>query len=146
MRCVPGLIATTAIALAVTGCAGAGSSSAGGPPPPTGSAGSPSSAAAQPSSAAGEPSSAVGSPSAPPCTTHSCIAQDAEQSMVGTAAKDGSVVTKADCYRSTVTANAGDTYTVSCDITYTDGTVWNGLVTLLMASNQVSWQPESEVS
>lgn len=66
--------------------------------------------------------------------------------MVGTTAKDGSVVTKAVCFKSTVQANPADTYTVSCDITYTDGTVWNGLVTLLLASDQVSWQPESEVS
>ena len=66
--------------------------------------------------------------------------------MVGTTAKDGSVVTKADCYKSTVQANPGDTYTVSCDITYTDGSVWNGLVTLLLASDQISWQPQSEVS
>ena len=105
-------------------------------------------AAGSPSSAAGSPSAAAGSPSASsvPCTTHSCIVTDAEQSMVGTSAKDGSVVTKATCFKSSVKSNPGDTYTVSCNITYTDGTVWNGLVTLLLASDQVSWQPESEVS
>ena len=66
--------------------------------------------------------------------------------MVGKSAKDGSVVTKATCFKSTVKANPGDTYTVSCNVTYTDGQVWNGLVTLLLASDQVSWQPQSEVS
>ena len=33
------------------------------------------------------------------------------------------MITKADRYKSTVKANPGDTYTVSCDIAYSDGTV-----------------------
>lgn len=138
MRRLSALI-VLAVSSLLAGCATPGSP-AGGPPPP---AGSPSAAAA-----AGSPSAAAGSPSAaaPPCTTHACIASDAEQSMVGTAAKDGSVVTKTVCFKSSVRHNPGDTYTVSCDVTYTDGTVWNGLVTILMDSGQVSWQPESEVS
>jgi hypothetical protein len=65
---------------------------------------------AQPSSAVGsaEPSSDLGSSV---CTTHACIVQEAEQSEVGVQAKDGSVVTKAVCFKSTVRANPGDTYT-----------------------------------
>lgn len=136
-------------ALTLTGCAASGSSSSSPPPPaasPSSAAGSPSAAAGSPSAAAGSPSAAAGSPSSAPCTTHACIVSDAQSSMVGTTAKDGSVITKAVCFKSTVKANPGDTYTVSCNITYTDGTVWNGLVTLLLASNQVSWQPQSEVS
>ena len=85
------------------------------------------------------------SPSGAMCTTRSCIASDAQQSMVGTTAEDGSVVTKAKCFRSTVRHNGGDTWTVSCDVTYTDQTVWAGLVTILPASGQVSWQPETQV-
>ena len=126
-------------ALALTGCASTTTTTVRAPSsaPP---------AAAPSASALAAAPSATPSPSEVACTSHSCITQDAEQSMVGTTAKDGSVITKADCFKSTVKANPGDTYTVSCDIAYTDGTVWNGLVTLLLASNQISWQPESEVS
>ena len=130
-----------AAALTLTGCASSGSSSSFTPVTQTFT-----SDAGSPSSAAGQPSAAAGSPTAVPCTTRSCIASDAQQSMVGTSAEDGSVVTKARCFKSTVKANPGDTYTVSCDITYTDGQVWAGLVTLLLASNQVSWQPQTELS
>ena len=136
-----GVGGTTGSGQAAGSAAAAASSAA-----PSSDAGSPSSnvGSAQPSSDAGaEPSSSAGGSD---CTSHACIVQEAEQWEVGQQAKDGSVVTKAVCYESTVTANAGDTYTVSCDLTYTDGTVWAGLVTILEASNQVSWQPESEVS
>lgn len=140
--------------VAVTGCASSSSPPGSAPlasvtatglsAPPSSDAGQPSSDAGQPSSAAGQPSSGAGST---PCTTHACIAQDAQQSEVGTTAEDGSVITKAVCYKSTVKYSAGsDTYTVSCQMTYTDGSVWSGLVTLLMASNQVSWQPQYQVS
>ena len=38
-----------------------------------------------------------------------------------------------------------DAYTVSCQMTYTDGSVWAGLVTLLMGSERASWQPQHQV-
>jgi hypothetical protein len=64
---------------------------------------------------------------------------------VNLVAKDGSVITKAVCYKSTVRHNSGDTYTASCDATYSDQTVWSGYATLLVAEQKVSWQPVSEV-
>jgi hypothetical protein len=111
------------------------------------SGGAPSAAAGSPSAAAGSPSTAAGSQSAsaPPCTTHSCIVAGIEQSLPGQTAKDGSVITKAVCYKSTVKDNPGDTYTVSCDVTYSDGEVWSELVTFLAASDQITWEPENEL-
>jgi hypothetical protein len=55
------------------------------------------------------------------------------------------VITKAKCFKSTVKANAGDTYTVSCDVTYSDGEVWSELVTYLVATDQLTWEPEQEL-
>ena len=141
------LAAIFALTVATAACGSTSSSSSHPSFTPTtqsfNAAGSPSDAAGSPSSAAGAPSAAAGSPSSAPCLTHACIVQIAEQSMVGTTAKDGSVITKAVCYKSTVQySSAANTYTVSCDITYTDGSTWHGLVTLLENSDQVSWQPQ----
>jgi hypothetical protein len=68
-----------------------------------------------------------------------------ERTLPGTEAKDGSVMTKVTCYESTVKANPGDTYTVSCNVSYSDGEVWSGYATVLEASQQVSWEPENEL-
>ena len=97
---------------------------------------------------AAQPSSADGSPSAPapPSTTHAYTVSDIEQSLPGTEAKDGSGMTKVVCHKSTVMANPGDTYTVSSDVTYSDGEVWSGYATLLAASEQISWEPEQELA
>ena len=97
----------------------------------------------------GEPSSAVDSPTpdvTTTCTSHSCVVQVIEASLPGIQAKDGSVMTKASCYQSTVTANPGDTSTVACNVTYSDGSVWSGLATWVLSNDQVSWEPQSEVS
>jgi len=107
-------------------------------------------------SAAGGPSaapsaSALAAPPSPSpsstaiCTSHACIVSDIEQSLVGQAAKDGSVITKAVCHKSTVRANPGDTYTASCDVTYSDGEVWSEYATLLAATDQITWEPEQEL-
>ena len=80
------------------------------------------------------------------CTSHACIVSDVEKSLVGLVAKDESVITKAVCYKSTVKANPGDTYTVSCDVTYSDGTVYSGDATLLVAKDQIAWEPTGQVS
>lgn len=105
-------------------------------------AGSPSAGAPPSSSALAAPSP---SSSPPPCLTHSCIVSVIEQTLPGTEAKDGSVMTKAVCYKSTVKSNPGGTYTASCDVSYSDGEVWSGYATLLVAQQQVSWEPEQEV-
>jgi Protein of unknown function (DUF2510) len=73
---------------------------------------------AEPSSAVGSPSSDVGaepssSAGGSDCTSHSCIVQEAQQSEVGTQAKDGSVVNSAVCYESTVTYSAASDTTPS---------------------------------
>jgi hypothetical protein len=139
------------VVLAITGCA-----SSGGTAPPAEQSSIASAVAGQgdlaapPSSDVGtEPSSGIESPApevTTTCTTHSCVVQVAEASLPGTQAKDGSVMTKAACYSSTVVANPGNTYTVKCDVTYSDGDVWAGFVTWILDGDQVSWEPQTEVS
>jgi hypothetical protein len=99
--------------------------------------------AAPTASALAAPPIATASP--PPCTTHACIVSDLEQSLVGLVAKDESVITKATCYKSTVVDNAGNTYTAQCHVTYSDDTVYSGYATLLVNSDQVSWEPTEEL-
>ena len=117
------LIAMSAVAIALAGCGSLGSSTA---------AGAPASAAGAPSSA---PSAAA------PCTTHACIAADAE-GLKGTVAKDNAVMTKVACTVSTVRQIVSGTYTVHCTVTYSDGMVARGIASVLTAgSGQVDWEP-----
>lgn len=87
------------------------------------------------------PSSAAASPSGEVCYTHSCIVSDAEQ-MTGTTASDGSVITKMSCDVSTVRHAAPGVFTVGCTATYTDGSQWYGIVSVLTSKSQLSWQPQ----
>ena len=125
---IPALL-ILASALAVTGCAASTSSSPSATFTPattrtfTSNPGSPSAAAASPSASA-------------TCTSHACIVGDVEQTLTGLVAKDESVMTKVTCYKSMVKANPGDTYTVSCDVTYSDQEVWSGYATVLAASRR----------
>lgn len=80
------------------------------------------------------------------CTSHSCLAQEAELTLPGIEAQDGSVITKATCYESSVKHTAPGIFTVRCQATYTDGSVWSGLETLQPGADQSSWQPQTEVS
>ena len=128
-----------AAALALTGCAAASSSAPSAPASHT-----PSAAPVAATSAAPAPSPSAASTAI--CTSHACIVSDVEKSLVGLVAKDESVITKAVCYKSTVKANPGDTYTVSCDVTYSDGTVYSGDATLLVAKGQIAWEPTGQVS
>jgi hypothetical protein len=125
------LIASAIIAVALAGCASTGSSS--GAPPAT-------------SAAAGPSASALAAPpSSGPCLTHACVVTILQESLPGIVARDGSVITKAACFKSTVRHGSADTYTARCDVTYSDQTVWSGYATLLVAEQKVSWQPVSEV-
>jgi hypothetical protein len=140
MRRTPTLIAAAITVLALAGCASAGSSS-GGPPPPTGTAANPAgspSAAAPSSPALAAAPSATASP--PPCTTHSCIAQDAK-GLVGAVAQDESVITAMDCYQSTVKHAAPGIWTVDCTATYSDGSQVSGIATVLLSQDKVTWEP-----
>ena len=105
-------------------------------------------AAGSPSSAAGSPSAAAGSPSASsaPCTTHSCIISDAKSSLVGGVAKDESVMTALTCYSTSVKNPDPDIYTVTCQATYSDGSVWDGIASVLLTTSNVTWQPTQQVS
>lgn len=80
-------------------------------------------------------------PSAAACTTNACIASDAQQSLVGSVAKDDSVMTKATCRASTVKRNLGGTYTVVCTVTYSDGKVARGNANLIPAQNEITFEP-----
>jgi hypothetical protein len=80
-----------------------------------------------------------------PCTTHACITSDAE-GLKGTVAKDNSVMTKVTCKASTVRQVVSGTYTVHCTITYSDGSVWGGIASVLTGKGDVDWEPTKMVS
>src|SRR5271170_7989605 len=115
-------------ALALVGCASAASSSPGGPPPPTGTPTAAAAAAATPSSTVftAAPTSTP-SASATACTSHACVVQLLEQNLTGLVAEDEAVSTKVTCYVSTVVFYASaDTYSASCNVTYSDGSSASG--------------------
>src|SRR5580704_12089902 len=84
--------------------------------------------------------------SAPPCVTHACIAADIQKSLIGLVAKDEAVVTKAACKPSTVKQNAGQTWTVACTVTESDGSVASGYANLLPAAGKITWDPQTVIS
>ena len=130
MRRTPALIATAAIMIAaLAGCADLTKTFGGTP-------------SAAPSAAADPAPSAAASTL---CTTHACIVSNLQQSLTGLAAKDGSVITGATCYKKTVKHNAGNTWTAECHVTYSDQTVYSGFATLLVAKDEVSWEPVQEL-
>jgi hypothetical protein len=51
------------------------------------------------------------------------------------------VSTKAVCKPSTVKHNAGNTWTVQCTVTYSDGSVSTGYANLLPAQNKITFEP-----
>ncbi len=138
------LIAAALALTALTGCAGTTTTTvrtpASAPAASAAAAGSPSSAAGSPSTAAGSPSA-----SAAPCTTHACIAQDA-QGLIGGVAKDESVMTALSCQESTVKHLGPGIWSVRCLATYSDGAQWDGIATVLLSSSQVTWEPTQQVS
>jgi Protein of unknown function (DUF2510) len=80
------------------------------------------------------------------CTTASCIVTDAKQSLVGVVAKDESVITALSCKQSTVKNPDPGVWTVQCTATYSDGSEWDGIASVLMSQNKVTWEPTSIVS
>jgi hypothetical protein len=111
-------------------------------------AASSSAAAASSSAAAASSSAAAASSSAAiaACTSHSCLTQEAELTLPGEKATDGSVITKAVCYQSSVKYDPNGIDTVKCDVTFTDGSVWSVLATIQPAVNQFSWQAQTQLS
>jgi hypothetical protein len=94
--------------------------------------------------AAGPPSSSAPAPAPSPtqiCTTRACIVQDAEQGLIGDVAKDESVLTKMKCKPSTVRHNAGNTWTVACVATFSDGSKSDGYVNLLPGQSKITFEP-----
>jgi len=91
---------------------------------------------------AGAPSSAPSATTATAsCTTNACIANVAQQDLPGSLAKDESVITRAACEPSTVKQNAGDTWTVVCTATYSDGSQERGFANLLSDTDQITFEP-----
>ena len=125
-----------AASLTLTACSASGSSSA---TPPTSPASSPSSAAGSPSALAAAPSA---TPSPQPCTSHSCIIDDAKQ-LVGSVAKDESVITAMSCEESTVKHLAPGIWSVRCTATYSDGSQVAGIATVLLEQGKITWEPTS---
>ena len=114
----------TAAAILLAGCGSLGSSPAA---PPQGS-----------------PAAAVSS-SAAPCTTDKCLAGDM-QTLVGTVDKEDSVMTKLACKASTVKRKTAGIWTMTCTVTYSDGTVARGVGTVDEAQDEVTFEPETIVS
>jgi hypothetical protein len=79
------------------------------------------------------------------CTTNSCIAADAE-TLKGTVAKDNSVMTKVTCREVTVKQVVSGTYTVHCTATYSDGSVWGGIASVLTAQGNIEWEATNMIS
>ena len=75
------------------------------------------------------------------CTSNSCIAQDAKQSLTGVVAKDESVITGLSCDQCTVKNPSQGVYTVSCTATYSDGSRWAGIASVLISQNKTTWEP-----
>jgi hypothetical protein len=96
------------------------------------------------SSPAAAPSSSALA-SAAPCTSNACIATNAEV-LKGTVAKDYSVMTNVTCSKSTVKEVVSSTYTVHCTVSYSDGSMWDGIASVLISKNEVDWEPTTMVS
>jgi hypothetical protein len=124
-------IAAIPLVAILTGCAATTATSA-----PPAAAGSPSASAL----AAPSPSASV------MCTTNACVASDIEQSLLGQIAKDNAVATKVVCPVSSVKANAGQTWTASCRVTESDGTVSEGYGNFVESSDQVTYDPQTVLS
>jgi hypothetical protein len=133
-----------AAALALSGCA----SAATGTTADLAASSSLASAAAHASSAAAAAAASAlasaASPSAPACTTHACIVAILQQSLTGDIASDNSVATSVFCNKKTVKFHAdADTYTATCTITYTDGTIVTGYGNYIVSAAKVTFQAES---
>ena len=122
-------VVTAAAIAATAGCGSFGSTAAAG--------GAPSSSSVPSSAPSAEASSA-------PCTTKACIVEDAK-GMVGTVAKDESVLTKLSCRKSTVKQPTPGVYTVRCTATYSDGSVYAGIASVLISQGKVTWEATSAI-
>lgn len=69
-----------------------------------------------------------------------------EKSLIGIVAKDYAVVTAAVCQPSTLKHNAGDTWTETCTVTESDGSVSTGFASLIPATDQITYDPQTLVS
>ena len=87
-----------------------------------------------------------GAGSSSQCTSNSCITQDAKQSLTRAVAKDESVITGLSCNASTVKNPDSGVYTVSCLATYSDGSEWDGIASVLISQNKSTWEPTQEVT
>ncbi|HZR50068.1 MAG TPA: hypothetical protein VFB06_11170 [Streptosporangiaceae bacterium] len=81
------------------------------------------------------------SASAPPCTTAACVITEIQDTLVGTAAKDGAAFTKFTCSPSSLKVSAGPTYTVKCTAYYSDGMTARGTGNWLLKTGDVTFVP-----
>ena len=137
-RHVPLAILILTAAFALTGCAAAAHPQEG--RPLRGRSGSPSAAAPSASALAAAPS-AAGSPSSATCSSHACIVQELDQSLVGGIDQADAVATKVHCYESTVKNQGNGTWTASCTVTYSDGSTADGTGTVDTSQDKVTFEP-----
>ena len=120
-------VLAAAAVLAAAGCGSAATTTTAAAPPP-----------APPSSV---PAPAPPTASDTMCTTRACIVDDAQKGLIGTVAKDESVLTKMACKPSSVRHNPGNTWTVACVATFSDGSQSDGYVNLLPAADKITFEP-----
>jgi hypothetical protein len=80
------------------------------------------------------------------CNARSCVVSTVDQTLVGSVAKDESVITGMTCKSATVKHNAGDTWTVHCTASYSDGSKWSGFATIVVSQAKVTWEPTDMIS
>ena len=129
-----------AAALSAAGCGASSSSTT-----TTTHTAAPAAATSAPAAATTPAPTPTPTPSEVACTSHSCIIQDAK-SLIGGVAKDESVMTAMSCQSSTVKHLDPGIWSVHCNATSSDGSVWAGIATVLLTSSQVTWQPLYQVS
>jgi hypothetical protein len=91
------------------------------------------------------PAQSSARPSPRPCTSAACVITELQRTLIGSSVKDGSVFTALACKPRSLKHNAGNTYTVTCTATYSDGSKWSGYGTLLATQQQVTFEPENQV-
>jgi hypothetical protein len=92
----------------------------------------------------GSPAPPASPASAPPCTTDACIVTDIK-GLVGTVAKDDSVMTKVTCKTGSVSRKAAGVWTATCTVTYSDGDVAKGIGTVDETQDEVTFEPASVI-
>lgn len=75
----------------------------------------------------------------PSCSASACATSEIQRSLIGFQARDGAAITKASC--SGAVLNAGNTWTATCTVTESDGSVTQGKGNWFVSQNKVTYEP-----